>query len=759
MTADELKKIVQKFADRPVDVVLGKDTICAEVHGQLLEVGLTIKGGAIFCVEGGIEELAEQWIVRRLGNLEILANRILEFVPEDKELVPVEAELVGVVDLEDTNTKTRVNDVVHSLSEMVDQLPVASTNVIYLTSDAGEGKTCVLDALARLQARAFLDRKSEWLLLPIGLAGRPFMRLDEVIVAALANRYRFRYLYYEALLELVKRRSIVLGLDGFEEMFIESQTGEVASSLGNLVARLDSQGTLIFAARKAYYRFSNMEAQAKLFKSIRDMNVAFGEAQLIRWSRNQFIMCCENYGLTFAESDNVYDAFCRRLPSNHPILTRAVLARRAIKEVVDAGGNSALANVLGSGDTSAESVFERFVNALILREANEKWIDRTGEAAEPILSPEEHYSLLMAIAEEMWLSGTEFLSWDILETATEIAVDSFDKGPSAVRQSKERIRQHALLQEDASKSAYSFDHEEFRSFFLGCKLGQLLVENQLANIRRILGVRMLPDLAVRVTVQKIQGSEVIISSVVKILHDVAGSGPKSSFSRINAANLLVRLVSERKLLGQQLKDMYYSADTISAVDISGISFEDCLFERISVLCNALRDVNFRSCTIVDLVYLEGLDQSSGYFDVQSIPDSIHTGLDDSAPVHYSPKSKREFLQSKGFTIEEAALPAPDAGPEMDERVLDVEKAIRAFRKATQVNENVLAVRFGRRWNVFERDILPELIRRGILIETGYQGHGQQRRFKLGVGFDDVDHARRNSGGNYRGFLDELLRGN
>ena len=34
----------------------------------------------------------------------------------------------------------------------------------------------------------------------------------------------------EALLELVKRGSVVLALDGFEEMFIESQTGEVASS-------------------------------------------------------------------------------------------------------------------------------------------------------------------------------------------------------------------------------------------------------------------------------------------------------------------------------------------------------------------------------------------------------------------------------------------------------------------------------------------------------------------------------------------------
>jgi len=760
MTAEEFKQIVQKFADRKVDVELGGRTLVAEVQGQILEVTLDQKGGLLYCKEGGREETAESWIIRRLGNLDILANRILEFVIDDKALVPVEAELTGVVDSEDSGAISHVEDVVNALPEMVNSLPAASTNIIYLTSDAGEGKTCVLEALARLQARAFLDRRSDWILLPIGLAGRPFMRLDEVIVAALANVFRFRYLYYEAILELVKRKVIVLGLDGFEEMFIESQTGEVASSLGNLVSKLDSQGTLIFAARKAYYHYSNLEAQAKLFKAIRNMNVAFGEAQLQRWKKNQFIQCCEKYGMTTQEANGIFDGFCTKLSSDHPVLTRAVLARRAIKEVVNrgGGGESTITDILGVGDTSPESVFERFVNALIHREATEKWIDRTGEAAAPLLTLEEHRCLLMSIAEEMWIGGTDFLSWNVIEETTEVVVDSLGKSPSTVRQAKERIQHHALLQRKSSGNTHGFDHEEFRTYFLGCRLRLLLVDPRPADIRRFLSVRILPELTVRVAVRAPLLEEGSISSVLGVLKEVASAGPRSSFGRINAASLLVRIISGAGLHDQQLKDMYFPAEMVSGLDLRGIHFEECLFERISLRDEPLRNVEFRSCTIVELVCLPDNHGNSGSFDSMSIPDVIRTGFDDKASFLYSPKSKRIFLQSAGFKIiDEAEVQAAEPEPEMDERVNDVEKVVRAFSKATQVNSNILAMRLGRRWNEFERKILSELIRCGVLVEVRFEGSGQQRRFKLGVGFDEVARARRLCGGDFKRFLDELQR--
>jgi hypothetical protein len=118
MTAEELRNIVQKFTDRSVDVALERRSLLAEVHGQLLEVELKQKGGLIYCVENGLEELAEQWIIHRLGNLEILANRILEFIPEDNILVPIEAVLTGVVDSEFQEEPQQIKDIVSSFPDM-----------------------------------------------------------------------------------------------------------------------------------------------------------------------------------------------------------------------------------------------------------------------------------------------------------------------------------------------------------------------------------------------------------------------------------------------------------------------------------------------------------------------------------------------------------------------------------------------------------------------------------------------------------------
>lgn len=755
MTAEEFRIVVQKFADREVDLVLTSRSLLVEVNREVIEVELQHKGGLLYCSEGGIQELAEQWIINRLGNLDLLANRILEFIPEDETLIPVRAEVTGVEPDEDGHIQS-TEDLVELIPSLVDNLPAASINIIYLTSDAGEGKTCVMEALARIQARSFLDGKSDWILLPISLSGRPFMRLDEVIIAALANRFRFRYLPYEGLLELVKRRAIVLGLDGFEEMFIESQSGEVASSLGNLVAKLGSQGTLIFAARKAYYQYTNLEAQAKLFRSIQDMNVAFGEARLHRWNRDQFIQCCEQNGLTSANANKVYNAFTNKLPPDHPVLTRAVLARRAIMEVIDAGGEPVLADVLGNGDISPESVFKRFVDALIRREAEEKWIDRTGEAAAPLLSPGEHCTLLMALAEEMWLSGTEYLTWDVMEEITEKVVDALGKGPITIRQAKERIRQHALLQKSVIGESYAFDHEEFRAYFLGRALGRLLANIKISEVRRILSAQMLPKLSIRVAVSSVLTEAPDVPFVSELLREVCSSGPRSSYICINGAILLVRIISGMRMKGQELRDMYFLADTIGAHELSGIKFDSCIFDSISILRDPVTDVSFRSSTILELICQSGALDNSGSFDDASLPEVIRTGTDEDATSIYSPEAIRKFLKEVGFNLHiEEDIQVKVHEVDMDDRVVDVERIVRAFRKATQVNENLFAVKLGARWSDFSRNCLDDLIHREILVNVQYKGHGQQRRFKLGVGFDDVERARRTCGGSYDAFLDEL----
>ncbi|GAJ22869.1 unnamed protein product, partial [marine sediment metagenome] len=135
-----------------------------------------------------------------------------------------------------------VRDALQEIIDQLDDRSALASYVMYLTSDAGEGKTTLLNYLAKTQAKKYLERKSNWLLLPIPLAGRPFLRFDDIIISSLMNRLRFPHFFFDSFIELVKMGAIVPAFDGFEEMFIESSTGEAISALANLLNKLSSEG-------------------------------------------------------------------------------------------------------------------------------------------------------------------------------------------------------------------------------------------------------------------------------------------------------------------------------------------------------------------------------------------------------------------------------------------------------------------------------------------------------------------------------------
>ena len=759
MTAEELRQTVEKFADRPSDVVLGKDRLVVEVHGQLIEAGLKQKrGGILYCLDGGIEEPAETWIERRLGQLDVLATRILDYVPEDPALVSVEADVLATIDQDVTEKTAHVEDAVEALSAIICGLPAASTDVLYLTSDAGEGKTCVMEALARKKARDYLDGNSDWILLPVSLSGRPFLRLDEVVVGTLSNRFRFRFLYYEGVLELVKRGSIVLGLDGFEEMFVETQTGEVVSSLGNLVARLGSQGALLFAARKAYYHYTNLHAQARLFDAIRDANVAFAEIRLKRWQRPQFVQCCLNQAMTTEEADEAYEAFRSKLGETHPVLTRAVLARKAIDEVVEAEDGVSFAEKLGNGDSSPEDTFERFVDALIEREAIQKWIDRSGEVAAALLPANHHHVVLMAIAEEMWQSGLEVLSGELLETTTEMVVDALGHSASTVGQARDRIKQHALLRRVAGSEQYGFDHEEFRAFYLGRRLGELMLAKKSTTVRQLLSPKPLPDLSVRVASRALMHSVNSDHSAIEFLCDIASAGARGTYARTNASNMVLRCLSLSGGNGILLKDMHFTSGSASGLAFACISFERCTFEHLDIRHVTMSDVAFTGCEIIDFICEDDERGHSGTFDRESLPEVIHIGGGDDAASCFAPEEQVQLLNQLGFSVQAVEGNVDEAPPLVfDPRILEVEKVFRAFRRSTQLNVNVMQMRLSHRWKEFDKHVLPELTKRNILIDVQNRGSGTQRRFKMGVGFDDFERACENCHGDYIAFLNALVR--
>ncbi|MBK7374300.1 MAG: hypothetical protein IPJ02_01615 [Chitinophagaceae bacterium] len=419
------------------------------------------KDGELYVIENDTSQKAIHWIANRLANLHQLADRILEYTPRVKNFVQPSGLLLDDTEIDPTETESFVEKASNKLSEKLNVKSPGSSSVIYLTSDAGEGKTTLINELACQQALAYKAKTTSWLLIPIPLGGRPFLRFDDIVIASLVNRLRFRLFYYDSFMELVKLGMIVPAFDGFEEMFMESSTGEALSATGNLMNKLSSSGAILIAARKAYFDYKSFSSQAKLFDTIGSNAVTFSRLSINRWDKQRFIEYAELRNIQNAEG--IYEFIVRKLGNpEHPLLTRPVL----VNQLLDVAQASNDLNLIGNSLEDTTQYFPKFINAIIEREAETKWIDRSGEPSKPLLTIEQHYEILSVIAEEMWLNNTDSLQEPILDLISDIFCESQKITPLLGRQIKERLKQHALvIKSETNNGQFRFDHDEFREFF------------------------------------------------------------------------------------------------------------------------------------------------------------------------------------------------------------------------------------------------------------------------------------------------------
>src|SRR4051794_23868961 len=89
---------------------------------------------------------------------------------------------------------------------------------------------------------------------------------------------------------------LVPALDGFEEIFVETSDGDAVTSLGTLIGQLGGEGTLLIAARKAFFEFKRLDTQAKLLDTLPNVDVGFGRVSLRRWAKQEFVEYCHRRG-------------------------------------------------------------------------------------------------------------------------------------------------------------------------------------------------------------------------------------------------------------------------------------------------------------------------------------------------------------------------------------------------------------------------------------------------------------------------------
>lgn len=756
MQVNEFKRALTAFADDPAQVDVRQGRVVVQLQEELIDAELIVEPDTqeLAIREDGSTMNARRWLLNRVARLPQLADRILSSTPKTEAFVTPSGHLADDLSTASPEVERSVDDVLKGLSEKLAAPIPASTSVLYLTSDAGEGKTTLISQLARRQAEAYKAKAAHWLLIPVPLGGKAFLRFDDVVIATLVNRFRFNYYFYDAFLELVRLGAVIPAFDGFEEMFVEGHSGEAVSALGGLIDALDSQGSIVVAARKAFFEYSSFRTQAKLFDSIGGRSASFSRLKIQRWGKPQFLKYAELRGLP--DGEEIFELSARRLGNpDHPLLTRAVLVRRLFDVVSSVDEASALLAHVGP---KTQDFFFNFVDAIVKREAREKWLDKSGDAKEPLLTAAEHHDLLTSLAREMWHTSTFALRVDVIDVLVDLFAESRQKSPGVARQLRERIRSHSLLAVDTARgNVLMFDHDDFRRFYLGEALGSAMASGSRADLYAIISVDQVPPETCDQAIQHLQRIQADFASAAKLLLDVARTEPSLSFAKGNCGSLLIRLsagsaaeksvgtiesvtlpvdaLSVGRLHGVRFIKSYFQPTKIEQGFVTGAHFEQCEFERIEVReGDSLEGVTFTDCRFLGLVVQNG---DRHYFGPLEIVNALTA------------------LGAK-ISVASATAGAKQETQPFDPEIELVERFLRIFLRTTHANEDVVRAKFGRAqapW--FIDNVLPRLIKAGLVEEISYVGRGVQRRFKIAKQMRAIQDALASCEGSFNRFLEAV----
>lgn len=748
MDYHEFRSILTSFADKPAHVDVERGRLIVEIRDEIIEATLRLRGGELRVEEDGVEHPASGWIINRVARLPILADRILTQIADEPHFIDPAGSLLDRMEKSPDEQEITLEAVEPRILELLDQRPAGTSTGLYVTSDAGEGKTTLIHHLARHQACRYKRKETDWLLVPIALGGRPFLRFDDVIIGTLVSRLRFPFLYYEAFVRLVRMGVLVPALDGFEEMFVEGQAGDAVSSLGNLMRLLDSQGTVLIAARNAYFEYKRLQVQAPLFDSIQGKQADFLRIRLSGWDRDRFIEYAAKHHV---EGRSLFDQVAARYDDSHPLLTRPVLVKRLIQSAAESADHTALIRAL---DGDRNRYFERFVKTIIEREAREKWIDRSGDPARPLLSIVQHHELLADIALEMWISETAVLKSDVFDYVVDLYAEHRTMEPHVTRQVSRRIRQHALIVA-TDYDAFRFDHEEFYHYFLGEAVARMVARADTGGVRHAFRVARLPGFVLGVAARgalRESGGRRFMDT----LNVVCAIELRDSFIKDNAGDLAIRLIDAGDLGAVAIDHMSFSVDSLKSRDIHDATFRDCYFGRTDLASSTIRDCSFERCRfeqidVSDVTRIHGASlRDCEVFSV--VRASEETAI-------FAPESIDGTLREAGFKIpnrhRDAGI-APAVVPIETDDLLELTiRMCRAFFRSTGVNEYTFRQRLGSKANTFFDQVLPSLKAHGVVNEVDYKGAGRQMRYRLGISLDDVQRAIESADGSFEKFLEGI----
>lgn len=664
--------ILSEFADDAADYDRQGGFVLLTRQGRDYAFDLVDVPGAGTCVRhqssgsGRTEDVPLMVFVQReLLDLPRLASQVVKLTEKSATRRPT-GYIDGPSELSASNNPARWEMTCHRMQEYLQSQEAGSTRLIQLMGGAGQGKTVLLEELARESALAYTPQSHPLpLLLYVDLLGRYVGTIDDAIAGSLNNAYMFPGLTQRDVVSCIRNRWIILALDGFDELVARVGARDAFLRITELLDQLKGAGTLILSAREAFFELYQISAAIRSYLQPRIGSYNTSAIRLLPWRREEGVRVFESLGSERAENelDRLLEAFREDEIVLQPFfLTRLANLWQKGERFTDAGG----------GESQLWRT-EYIINTFIERESETKWVDRDKR---PLLNRAAHSALLSGLAEEMWRSGAFRLLEDELRIAAQLALAPLSLPAVVLEQVIERAPTHAALV--PRDRGYSFVHERFLQYYLALRLKDLLGAGDAAAVAALLGTKELsPDSLLWLEFFFEADQATVGNAIDTSLSLTRGRGDSETLRGNLAAiaALLLDSYSEPRVL----EGMSFGGEALAGRRYAGLSFDKCEFWQID-----LTGSRFIGCVFQECQFGEVLLGAGSAFEETVFRDCVLLSVEEaSGQQHFDPSEVTRALERSGARVETAAEMAARAA--FARRVAEdaVEAVARAVRRSQQ----------------------------------------------------------------------------
>ncbi len=589
-----VKGDIGAYADDNAEVVMDHATgdVVFNKGGVEIEFKLIENDGALLVSYQDETMSYTDFLTKKVAKLEILATKILSKRKGLSNYVDG-----GVKYFTSRADETELSGL-EALNEACSNSSPFVTSLTFITADAGHGKTALLKEFQHLQAEAYLAGTTKYLFWHVDLQGRQLVRLNEAIMYDLGE-LRVSGLWMSSVINLILKGFLVLAIDGFDELAAEVGNKEAIGALSSLAAHLNGKGRIIAASRRTFFDIEDYVKRTKLMKDKLPTDCEFSEIKIQDWSESNsraYIQYSSYEGSSFSNPSETYDELVSVLDGNkrHPVLSKPFLLAKVIEGLLKYNKKPS-EFMLGLKSDNEEGV-GYVVESFVLREVEDKWKDR--ETGEPFLSVNQHMALLTEVANIMWEDQVEFIHIDSIQYLTTILCEDWKFDSNKSSQIVEMVKMHALLVKSDLNKDYlrSFDHPEFKGYFIAKYLSRILVDSTKSgnnkSLIKFLSHSQLPDSIARFSCNCIDDSSIPLDTVILFLNETANQW-KPTYLQFNVGTILPYLLNN------------YRGDTMIMIDskltFSSLVFENKQIENTSINNGTFINISLKNTSLTNVV--------------------------------------------------------------------------------------------------------------------------------------------------------------